>query len=231
MAVAVDGDAVGLAVPGADRRLQVADEVVRIDLRLHPVGHLVEQALAGSVALERRAHLDDVEIDGAGGDRLLQAGVVVGLRQVDPVDLGAGVGLPRLQEAAKQQVVQVLVVESHEGQLDAGELPLGHIGLGGAEAHLADLLPVGIGGRALAHSGDLQDLGAQIVLGAGGAGERAECATGGQRQRPGTGRALQDRAPAGLGRHQPLVVLHFHSIILPGPASPRPTPAQIRSFF
>ena len=77
---------------------------------------------------------------------LLQARVVVGLRQVDPVDLGAGIGLPRLQEAAEQEVVQVLVVEPHEGQLDAGELALGDVGLGGAEAQLADLLPVGIGG-------------------------------------------------------------------------------------
>ena len=81
----------------------------------------------------------------SGGDRLLQARVVVGLGEVDPVDLGAGIGLPRLQEAAEQEVVQVLVVEPHEGQLDAGELAFCDVGLGRAEAQLADLLPVGIG--------------------------------------------------------------------------------------
>ena len=77
-----------------------------------------------------RAHLEDVEIDRAGRDRLLQARVVVGLRKVDPGDLGAGIGLPRLQEAAEQQVVQVLVVEAHEGELDALELAFLDVGLG-----------------------------------------------------------------------------------------------------
>ncbi len=156
MAVAVDRDAVGLAVPGADRRLEVVDVVVHVDELGDPVGHLRGEALAADVALEGRAHLDDVEVDGAGGDRLLQAGVVVGLGEVDPVELGAGVGLPRLEEAAEQEVVLVLVVEPHEGQLDAGELALLHRRLGAAEAHLADLLPVGVGGRAGADAGDLR---------------------------------------------------------------------------
>ena len=111
-------------------------------------------------------------------------GVVVGLREVDPVDLGAGIGLPRLQEAAEQDVVQVLVVEAHEGQLDAGELAFLDVRLGGAEAQFADLLPVGIGGLALADAGDLQDLGAQIVLRRGPARvKRAESAAGGGRER------------------------------------------------
>ena len=94
VAVAVDRDAIGLAVPGADRRLQIADIVVHLDLRLDPVGHFRSEALAADIALEGRAHLDDVEIDRAGRDRLLQARIVVGLGEVDPVDLGAGIGLP-----------------------------------------------------------------------------------------------------------------------------------------
>ena len=116
----------------------------------------------------------DVEVDGAGGDRLLQAGVVVGLCEVDPVDLGAGVGLPRLQEAAEQHVVQVLVVEPHEGQFDAGEFAFLDVGLGGAEAQFADLLEIGVGRLALADAGNLQDLRAQIVLRRGAARQRTE---------------------------------------------------------
>src|SRR5262249_31499714 len=82
VAVAVDADAIGLALPVASRRFQIADIVVHLDLRLHPVGHLGAETLATDIALERRAHLDDVEIDGAGGDGLLQTRAVVGLRQI-----------------------------------------------------------------------------------------------------------------------------------------------------
>ena len=133
MAVAVDRDAIGLAVPGADRRLQIADIVVHLDLRLDPIGHFGREALAADIAFEGRAHFDDVEVDRAGGDRLLQARVVVGLRQIDPVDLGAGIGFPRLQEAAEQKIVQVLVVEAHEGQLNALEFAFLDIRLGGSQ--------------------------------------------------------------------------------------------------
>ena len=106
VAVAVDGDAIGLAVPGTDRRLQIVDIVVDIDLLLDPVRHLRRQALAAHIALERRAHFKDVEVDRAGRDRLLQSWVVVGLGKVDPGDFRARIGLPRFQEAAEQQVVQ-----------------------------------------------------------------------------------------------------------------------------
>ncbi len=102
VAVAIDRDAIGLAIPGADRRLQVADIVVHLDLRLDPIGHFGSKALAANIAFKGRTHLDDVEVNRAGRDRLLQARVVVGLSQIDPVDLGAGVGFPRLQEAAEQ---------------------------------------------------------------------------------------------------------------------------------
>src|SRR3569623_1687612 len=50
--VAVDGYAVLLAVPGADRRLQVGHDVVHVDLGLDPVVHLGGDALAADVALE-----------------------------------------------------------------------------------------------------------------------------------------------------------------------------------
>ena len=135
--------------------LQIADIVVHIDLLGDPVRHFGCQALAADVALERRAHLDDVEVDRAGRDRLLQAGVVVGLRKVDPGDLGAGIFLPRLQQAAEQHVVQVLVVEAHEAQLDAGELAFLDVRLGRIEAERADLLPIGIGRLAGADARDL----------------------------------------------------------------------------
>ncbi len=72
--------------------------------------------------------------------------------------------------------MKVLVVEPHEGQLDTGEFALLDVGLGRTEAELADLLPVCIRRRALADAGDLQDLGAQIIGGEGGAGNSAHCA-------------------------------------------------------
>ena len=162
MRVAIDGDAILLAVPRTDGRLQIIDDVIKFDLLLDPVRHLRGQALAADIALEGGAHFDDVEINRAGGDRLLQARIVIGLGEIDPADLGAGIGLPRLEEAAEQKIVKVLVVKPHEGELDALELAFLDTGLGGAEAHLADLLPVGIGGRALADTRNLQKLGAQF---------------------------------------------------------------------
>ena len=107
--------------------------------------------------------------------------------------------------------MQVLVVETHEGELDARELAFLDIGLGGAEAHFADLLPVGIGRRALADAGDLQDLGAQIVLrrslshdgpnnsGAAQCGKRA-CAGG----------TLQYATAAGLQGHEAVMYVYPH---------------------
>ena len=171
VAIAVDRDAMDFAVPGADRRLEVIDDVVEIDLLHHPVGHFRQQVLDAHVAFERRAHFDDVEVDGAGGDRLLQARVVVGLGEVDPFDLGARIGLPRRQEAAEQEVMQVLVVEAHEGEFDALEFAGLNVGLGCVEAEFADFLPIGVGRRSIAGPWNFHDLGDDAV---GGISRRAE---------------------------------------------------------
>ncbi|OWK18521.1 hypothetical protein AJ88_06245 [Mesorhizobium amorphae CCBAU 01583] len=48
--VAVDGDAVLLAIPGADRRLQIGHNVLHVDLVLDPVRHFRGEALAADVA-------------------------------------------------------------------------------------------------------------------------------------------------------------------------------------
>ena len=196
VAIAVDVDPVGLAVPGAHGGLEVAHKVIGIDLRLHPVGHLVEHALGGGVAFEGGAHFDDVEVNGAGRDRLLQARVVIGLGQIDPVDLGAGIGLPRLEEAAEQEVVQVLVVQAQEGQFHACEFAFGDVRLGGAQGQLADLLPIGIGGGPHADARNLQDLRADVILreGRARAGTKAKAAQG--RKAADARRALQ-KPPAG----------------------------------
>ena len=103
--IAVDRDAIDLAGPSTDRRFQIIDDVVEIDLLHHPIGHFRQEAFDSHVALERRPHFDDVEVDGAGGDRLLQTRVIVGLSEVDPLDFGARIGLPRRQKAAEQEVV------------------------------------------------------------------------------------------------------------------------------
>src|SRR5438270_5247154 len=152
VAVAVDGDTIGLAVPGSDRRLQVIDIIVDIDLLLDPVRHLRRQPLAADIPLERRTHFKHVEIDRAGRDRLLQPRVVVGLSEIDPRNFRARIGLPRFQKTAEQQVMQILVVEPHEGEFDAFEFTLLHARLGRTEAKLADLLPVGVRWSAFAHS-------------------------------------------------------------------------------
>ena len=68
----------------SDRRLQIVDVIVDIDLLLDPVRHLRRQSLAAHVSLERCAHFEDVEVDRAGRDRLLQSRVVVGLGKIDP---------------------------------------------------------------------------------------------------------------------------------------------------
>ena len=94
MRVAVDGDAVGLAFPGAHRRLEIVNVVVHVDLVLDPVRHFGCQSLAKNITFKGRAHLDDVEIDGSRRDGLLQARIVIGLSEVDPIDGSAGVILP-----------------------------------------------------------------------------------------------------------------------------------------
>ena len=209
MGVAVDGDAIGLAAPGADRRLQIIHIVVEIDLLLDPIGHLRGQALAADIALEGCAHLEDVEVDGAAGDGLLKPRVVIGLGEIDPVDLCTGIGLPGLQEAAEEEIVQVLIVEPHEAELDALELALLDVHLGRRQAELADLLPIGVRGRAFAHARDLQELRPEVTLCPRAPGKRAEDA-GRAQGRGGRAGSLQDIAPAGLQREKPIIVLCFH---------------------
>ena len=121
VAVAVDGDAIGLASPGSNWSLEVAHIIIHVDLLLHPVWHFGSKALAAHISFKGRTHFDDVEVHRTGGDRLLKTRIVIGLSKVDPVDLGAGVSFPWLQEAAEQQVVKILVVEAHETQLNALE--------------------------------------------------------------------------------------------------------------
>ena len=191
--------------------LQVVDIVVHIDLRLDPVGHLRGQALAADVALERRAHLDDVEVDGAGGDRLLQAGVVVGLREVDPVDLGAGIGLPRLQEAAEQEVVQVLVVEAHEGELDAGELAFLDVGLGRRRGRARRPSASRRRSASPCRRRDLQDLRNDAVVGKGRTCVSDNGRACGQRGRRAAA-PFRTIAPASLHRHELFVHVHTHRV-------------------
>jgi hypothetical protein len=92
---------VDLAGPRTHRRLQVIDDIVEIDLLHHPIRHFGQEVLDSHVTLERRPHFDDVEVDGASRDRLLQTRVIVGLGKVDPLDLGARIRLPRSQKAAE----------------------------------------------------------------------------------------------------------------------------------
>ena len=96
MAIAVNRNAVGLAIPRADRRLEVIGIIFNIDLLLDPIRHDRGKALAAHIAFERCAHFKNVEIDGLGGNRLLEPRVIIGLRKVDPVDLSACIGFPRL---------------------------------------------------------------------------------------------------------------------------------------
>ncbi len=204
VAVAVARDAIGLAVPGTDRRLEVTDIVIHVDLLLDPVRHLGGKALAADVALEGSAHLDHVEVHRAGGDRLLQAGVVVGLREVDPVDGRTRVVSPGLGQAAEQHVVDVLVVEAHERQLDALEFAFLHAGLRRSEAHLANLLPVGIRRLALANTRNLQDRGADVILRESGGNVHRRAADGSHGGH--TGSALQHAAAA----HHHVVEFKLH---------------------
>ena len=74
VAVAVDAYAMELAVPCADWGLEKIDIVVDIDLLPDPVRHFREQIPYAHVALERRGHLENVEVDDAGFDRMLQRG-------------------------------------------------------------------------------------------------------------------------------------------------------------
>ena len=146
-------------------------------------------------------------------DRMLQAGEVV-LREIDPLQLRSRVGLPRLQEATKHEVVQVLECDSHEGELDALELTRLHVGFGRPEAELADLLPVSVGRGSVAGARDLHDLGDDAVGGVG----RARCERQGAARRQrcgGAPGAFQQLAPAGLHRHQPFVDVNAHEVTLP----------------
>src|SRR5690606_1494623 len=112
------------------------------------------------------------------------------------------------------EVMEILVVESHEGELDALEFSLLDGFLRAAETHLAHLLPIGVRGRASANAGDLQDLGAKAAVLRGGARRKdAEAARGAERQGTGAGRTLQHASAAGLPSHQKLVDILSHGFL------------------
>ena len=134
MAVAINGDAIGFAIPCPHRWLQIPNQIIGFDLVFHPFWHFIQQAFACGVTFKRGAHFDDVEINCASGNRLLQAGVIIGLCKVDPVDLSACVGLPWFEETTEQEVMQVLVVEAQEGQFNTFKLAFSHTFTGWPEA-------------------------------------------------------------------------------------------------
>ena len=208
VAVAIDGDSICLAIPGTDRRLQVVHIIVDIDLLLDPVRHLRRQAFAAYIALKRGPHFQDVEVDRTGRNGLLQSRIVVGLSEVDPRNLCTGIGLPRFQEAAEQQVVQILVVESHEGEFDALEFALPNVRLGRAEAKLADFLPIGVGWSAFAYTWNLYDPRPQIVLCQRAFGKRTERT--GRAKGSRAGRTLENRASSRSHSGMLVVFLLFH---------------------
>ena len=215
VAVAVNGDAVGLAVPGADRSLEIVDE------SSISICCLTQSGISSRRPLPAVSPSKGAPIWMMSKSTVLVAifwsrrRVVIGLGEIDPADLGAGIGLPRLEEAAKQEVVQVLVVETHEGQFDAGELAFCYVGLGCAEAELADLLPIGIGGRSLADAGDLQDFSAQIVLRGRLPRQRAERAGGSRSQGRHAGRPLQKVAAGRPGANEVFEDAYFHVVVPP----------------
>ena len=85
--------------------------------------------------------------------------------------------------------------------------------LGRAEAHLADLLPIGIGRRPVADAWNFHDLGDNAVLGEGG---RVASESGSCRERGcGARRAFHQLATAGLHRHELFVDMHTHGSFLP----------------
>jgi hypothetical protein len=129
--------------------------------------------LAADIALEGCPHLEDVEVHRARGDRLLQARIVVGLRKVDPGDPSARILLPGLQEAAEQDVVQVLVVQPHKGELDAVELALGDIFLRRLQREFATCWKSASVGWPSPRR-DLQQLRSEFALCEGAPGESAE---------------------------------------------------------
>jgi hypothetical protein len=183
--------------------LEKVDIVVDIDLLPDPVRHFREQIPHAHVALERRGHLDDVKVDDSGFDRMLHVGEIFRI-QIDPLQLCPRVGLPRLQEGAKHEVVKILKFHTQERQLDAVELTRLHVGFGGPEAELADLLPVQVGRGSVAGPRDLHNLGDHAVGGMSGA--RCERQGTARRQRgSGAPGAFQHRAPVGLHRHDALV--------------------------
>ena len=95
MAIAINGDSVGFAIPCADRRLEIPHQIISFNLIFYPIGHFIKKAFASCVTFEWCAHFDNIKINRSGCNRLLQSGVIIGLRQIDPIDFCAGIGFPR----------------------------------------------------------------------------------------------------------------------------------------
>ena len=108
--------------------------------------------------------------------------------------------------------MEVLVVEPHEGELDAGEFALLDVGLGRPKAEGANLLPIGVGRRAVAGAGDFHDLGNDAVFSERRRRRQDRRACG---QSGGAGRSFQNVATASLHRHEHFVDLDTHDLFLP----------------
>ena len=197
-----------LAVPRADRRLEVIDIVVEIDLLLDPIRHIGQQVLDAHVAFKRRAHLEDVEVGGAGRDRLLQPGVVIGLSEIDPFDLRAGIGLPRRQEATEQEVVKVLVVEAHEREIDAFELAGLHICFVGPRQSSPTFCQSASVGEPLPAPGIFMIWETMLSWAKDGLVDRVSGA--GRQRRSGACSPFHELTPAGLHRHEQFVDMYTH---------------------
>ena len=106
--------------------------------------------------------------------------------------------------------MKVLIVDPHEGELDAGELAFCDVGLGRLETQRAHLLPVGVGGRTHVDAGDLQNLRAYVALRQHARRPAAESAQRGRGAH--AGRPLENAAPCQLQPEQPLVYVRLHCL-------------------
>src|SRR5439155_19853926 len=108
----------------------------------------------------------------------------------------------------EQAVGPILVIEAHDGEFDALEFAVPKVRLGGAEAKLADFLPIGVGWSAFAYTWNLYDPRPQIVLCQRAFGKRTE--RSGRAKGSRAGRTLEDSASSRSHSGMLVVFLLFH---------------------
>ena len=115
VAISVNRNPIGFSIPCTNGSFQITDIIIHFYLLFDPIWHFGGKSFTADIAFERRPHFQNIKVHRFSCNGLLQTSIVVCLCQINPFYFCTRILLPGFQKSSEQEVVQILIVQSHEG--------------------------------------------------------------------------------------------------------------------